>query len=404
MARIVVRGDFGGPNFVRGLALQKENFQVFSSTVAVLPAFVGGFDTESTVTMVVYGTGFGITDDGRYTGRVSSFTATDNYGNSWTVHDYGPSLNTLNTASIENTFVDNLLGPTQWDYVGNQFEDVFIGAAFADNLVGFGGNDVFEGLGGDDTILGGAGNDTLRGQQGDDFIRGGQGHDFIYGGTEQDSLFGDKGNDEIYGGAGADFIGGGVGNDILRGEAGSDKIVGGEGFDRIFGGAGEDSILGNVGNDRLFGQDGADTVRGGEGNDLVNGGGGVDVLLGDPGDDTVQGGTAADFVIGGMGNDVLAGNAANFVSYDSAPDTFLFAGCFGNDTVADFELDWDALWLLGVTEDDVTVQTVNVNDVLVTLNDYPDRTILVEDVANEFDKDVDIVFIDTTIDDVLGVL
>lgn len=395
MARIIRTGDFGGPNFVRGLALQKEKIDVVSDTVATLGPFEGGFDPTSSVTMVIFGLGFGITDDGRYTGRVTGFIATDNNGYSWHVTDYGPTLETLNTAAIENTFIDNLLGPTQWDYFGNDTPDVFIGAAFADQLRGFGGDDTFEGLGGDDFIWGGKGHDTLNGQQGDDHIEGGAGHDILRGGKGVDQIFGQCGHDLIRGGDGGDTLRGASGRDEIRGNAGSDAIFGGDGRDTAYGGTGEDEIRGGADDDQLFGQKGTDTIFGGNGKDFVDGGDGVDVVLGNANADTVQGGLAADFIIGGRGRDTLAGNTASTVSYDLAPDTFLFQGEFGRDTITDFEIGWDAIFMVDFDASDVTVTTVG-SDVLIRAQANGEQTIRVKDVADRFNEDSDIAFVDSS--------
>ena len=400
MARLIREGDFGGPNFVRGLALQKEPVQVVSETVAVLGPFEGGVDRTSSITLVIFGSGFSITDEGRYTGRLTNFIATDQDGNNWHVTDYGPTLSTFATAAIENTFVDNLLGPTDWNYFGNDTPDVFIGAAFADELRGFGGDDVFEGLGGDDFIWGGKGEDTLRGQQGDDKINAGRGADKVYGGEGQDEINGQKGNDLIRGGGDGDIIRGGAGRDTIYGDAGSDTLTGGDDNDTVFGGLGQDTINGNKGNDRLLGQDGTDTILGGDGKDDINGGGGVDIVLGNADNDTVQGGVAADFIIGGKGNDTLSGNIASSVSYDLAPDTFLFKNCFGNDTITDFEIGWDAIFMLDFAESDVTVKTVG-QDVLITAMTKTAQTILVKDVAADFDEAADIAFVDSSFMDTL---
>lgn len=105
---------------------------------------------------------------------------------------------------------------------------------------------------------------------------------------------------------------------------------------------------------------------------------------------------------GGHGDDSVAGNVSGSVTYDEAPDTFVFADCFGNDTATDFEINWDALWLVGVSDGDVSVATQG-SDVLITVDTGPDgQSILVKGVAAEFDRDVDIVYVDGTVDDVIG--
>jgi len=365
MALLIRTGDFLGPNYVRGLAEQKQSFTVESPFKATLPPFKGA-TTDRTVlyTMTVYGTGFSETEDGRYTGTVTRFTVEGSDGTRWDVFGYNAALNTVNTAAVDDNFVDNLLAPVDWTYVGNQFDDVFIGGAFGDSLFGFGGDDSFQGLAGNDTIYGGAGNDTLNGEDDDDVIYGGRDDDLIRGGDGSDSLLGQRGDDSIEGGGSADTIRGGSGNDTADG---------GDQGDMIFGGRGDDSLLGG---------DGADTVRGGSGDDFVSGDGNQDEVFGGRGNDTVQGGDGNDFIIGGRGNDILAGNLASEVVVDTnAIDTFIFEGRFGSDIITDFQKNFDTIRLLSVDDpNDVTITEVGC-DTWINVLGPGSPSILVQDVT-----------------------
>lgn len=373
MALLIRTGDFLGPNYVRGLAAQSNAFTIEGPFKATLPPFPGD-TTDSTVmyTMAVYGTGFSLTEDGRYTGIVTRFTVEGSDGTRWDVFGYNAGLNTINQAAVDNDFVENLLTPVDWSYVGNQFDDVFIGGAFGDRLFGFGGDDSFQGLAGNDTIFGGAGEDTLNGEADDDLIFGGRDNDEIRGGDGSDSLFGQKGDDRIFGGEGADTIRGGSGNDTVEG--------GDQG----------DVISGNRGDDNLLGGDGADTVRGGGGNDFVSGDGGQDEVFGGRGNDTVQGGGGNDFIVGGRGDDILAGNLASSVIVDvNAIDTFIFEGRFGDDIITDFQKNFDTIRLLSVDDpDDVTITEVG-GDTRIEVSGAGSPSILVQDVTG-LDLNIDI--------------
>lgn len=381
MPTLFRKGNFLGPNFVDGLANQKNDIQVVSETEATISSFDGGFDSSISYTVTFHGTGFGTTSDGRYTGTVHCMIAEGSDGTSWHVFGYNASLNSTNTGATQQDFIQNLLVPIRWTYVGNSFDDVFIGGSFGDLLIGFDGDDTFQGLGGDDMIFGGAGNDTLNGEDDNDTIFGGRDDDTIRGGPGSDRLFGGLGSDDIFGDEGADQISGGLGNDTIEG--------GGQG----------DTILGELGDDEIFGQDGGDRLDGGLGHDRVEGGDGTDVVAGGMGNDVVEGGDANDFIIGGAGNDLLAGNTTFAVNPDNAIDTFLFEGDFGHDIITDFEINWDSIYLTGISPLLVRVDTVG-NDVLITVRQPlspSDSTILVRGVAQDFDRDVDIVFADSRV-------
>ncbi len=419
MATVLIRsGDFLGPDFVRGLGLQTDEVTLTinaEGTEASL-SFTGGFHQgENTYTVVYQGSGFGITSEGRYTGIVTGFVATDQNDNSWTVTGYHTSLDTINTTAVYNDFVDNLLVPLTWEYHGNDFDDFYIGGSFNDTLLGAGGQDTFQGLDGNDSITGDDGDDTLNGEAGDDslyggddndVLRGGEDNDHLSGGNGRDLIEGETGSDTICGGAGIDTLDGGTGQDYIYGGAGIDHINGGLGADQLSGGKandvieggdGGDSIYGYSDNDHLQGQAGADFVAGGGGDDFVDGGTSSDRVWGGSGDDTVQGGTSSDFIIGGLGDDVLAGNNALIATADESPDSFLFfLDSIGTDTITDFETAWDSIYLIGIDETNVNVSAgpEDVSVEIANTDGITTETITIEGVASTFVDDIDILYVD----------
>ena len=134
-----------------------------------------------------------------------------------------------------------------------------------------------------------------------------------------DRIDGSSFDDQLTGDAAANTLSGGKGNDWLYGRGGDDRIIGGHGSDKLYGSNGNDTLSGETGADKLFGGAGLDSLNGGGGNDAINGG---------AGNDTLTGGHGSDTLIGGKGNDLLNGGADN--------DRFVFAGNFGNDTIAHF--------------------------------------------------------------------
>lgn len=167
------------------------------------------------------------------------------------------------------------------------------------DLTGDDGRDRIEGDEGDDLILGLGGDDRLRGEEGNDLIRGGAG---------DDEIIGDEGGDTLYGGSGDDLIEGRRGNDVIRG------------------GSGEDTLNGGLGGDDIVGGKGPDLLIGGFGRDVLVGGAGADRLVGGAGADRLTGSVGSDFLIGGRGKDV-----------------FIFADRFGNDRIADFDVERDRM-------------------------------------------------------------
>ena len=433
-AKVKITGSFFGPDFVKGLADQTASYTVINSTTAVL-TFQGGFDPSTTYTQTLTGYGFGITEDGRYTGTVTSFVGV-NAGapkNYWTFTNLSSPLELMNTnASGGLTFPELLVSPLSYKFIGDRFDDVFILSSDADIAKGKGGDDTFTALDGSDKLYGGGGNDVLRGDQGDDQLDGGKGDDEIFGGIGNDLIFGRSGNDMIYAGTDNDTVHGEDGDDVILGEDGTDTLYGGRGRDKIDGGAGADVIHGGKGKDQLdggldedtlrggagddvlnagpvddeagnvmyggngddviYGQKGADTLKGGKGADQLYGGDNLDTLDGGNGKDVLAGGEGSDKLIGGKGNDILSGNQSDAVVYDNGFDTFIFFGKFGNDTVTDFHIGFDLIAFAGgITAADVTVKTKG-DDVKIIVKQIDKQSVLVKGVADQFDPDIDIIY------------
>ena len=409
---ITISNHFEGPNFVNGLAKQDASYTVVSDTRARLE-FAGGFDSDVTYVQIVSGTGFGIDANGRYTGVVESYVAFEkgNRANGWSFENLDTSLDRLNTLASDPgvSFEDLLLIPLEYEFVGAQFDDVFICGSFDDVARGFagerrlqrperrrpavrqrrvgpadrrrrrrpaarwGGGDALAGGDGDDRGLGGRGGDALVGNAGNDGLLGGAGGDRVRGGAGSDRLRGGGGDDRLRGGDGGDVLSGGAGDDALLGQGGGDSLEGGGGDDRLDGGAGTNFLFGQSGDDALFGAAGSDELFGGAGADRLAARAG------------------ADFLIGGAGDDRLSGNAAGGTG-DRAVDTFIFEDAFGDDVVTDFEVGFDGLVLAaGITAGDVTTEVVG-DDVLVRVDLLGEQTILVEGVAGRFDPAIDILF------------
>ena len=131
--KIKITGAFDGPDFVKGLADQTAQYTIVSSTEATL-TFVGGFDPTTTYTQTLSGTGFGVTDDGRFTGTVTGFVGVnENLGSYWTFSNLDAPLNIVSTsASGGLSFLDLLVSPTTYNFIGDSFDDVFILGSFDD--------------------------------------------------------------------------------------------------------------------------------------------------------------------------------------------------------------------------------------------------------------------------------
>ncbi|MEO1795594.1 MAG: hypothetical protein AAFR53_01090 [Pseudomonadota bacterium] len=251
---------------------------------------------------------------------------------------------------------------------GDGNDTIYANTGF-DEAWGGAGDDLVVGGWGNDLIGGGSGNDTLNGGNGDDEAYGGDGNDDLFGGSGNDSMGGGKGNDLVTGGTGNDTLWGGRGNDEVNGQGGDDLIGGGPGRDKLWGELGDDTFWANGGNDTLFGGDGADLLGSGADNDLVNGDNGNDELrlgrgndkgYGGSGDDTIDASAGNDTLVGGQGNDILIGGGGN--------DAFVFYNNQGADTVADFTLGQDVIFIASGAADfgelDLSQQG---NDVVITL-------------------------------------
>ncbi len=407
-----VTGPFNGPNFVNGLATQSNSYTVVNAHKAVLQ-FPGILDPSSSYEQILKGSGFALMSDGRYAGVVTGFKAIDTSQDNtfWKVTGLHTHLDVVNTNASGNvSFVDLLISPLQYKFIGDQYPDNFATGPFDDILYGKGGDDIYTGLSGKDTMYGASGDDSLSGDDGADTLYGGSGNDTLNGGFGADALFGNSGNDIGNGGTGADQIFGGNGRDMLFGNEDGDLIKGGNDADTVFGGPGDDTIKGGDGNDslagdeqgdKLFGNDGNDQLSGGlgddflhgnKGKDALDGGDGIDKLFGNNGKDVLAGGAGSDFLDGGKGDDTLSGNVAGANTPDGAFNTFVFNGKFGNDVVTDFQIGFDTVNIGGgITENDVTVKEDGA-DVIIVAHYHGKQTATIEGVAGQFHADSDILF------------
>jgi serralysin len=268
-----------------------------------------------------------------------------------------------------------------FDILGDEGDNIMSGTDGADAMFGFGGDDIFEGSAGSDMIDGGAGvdivsydqstepvyadlllvgvnsgpdavgdtfisvenlrgspgADDLRGDGGANMIVGGLGNDFLMGRDGNDNLIGSRGNDILSGGNGADVLNGGIGNDRLVAGAGNDRLVGGQGDDTLIGSSGDNSLIAGAGDDTIYDGTGSSTLSGGAGADRLIGNSGNDRILGDGGNDTLSGGNGNDRLSGGAGNDYMVGG--------NGADIFAFQDNSGSDTVEDFALGLDRLFI-----------------------------------------------------------
>lgn len=213
---------------------------------------------------------------------------------------------------------------------------------------------VIDGQGGDDVIR------TLESGINESFVEGGLGDDRIYAQTRFGTVHGDiapgePGYDPLVGGD--DLIFGPLVGGTIYGGGGNDKAQGGSARDFIHGGAGNDRLWGNDGNDVLYGDDDVFiSFNASRVSAEVRAAAGRDHLFGGDGDDGLYGGGGSDWLDGGEGNDWLRGGVGN--------DVYQFAGDFGADRVADFELTRDSVQFTaaGVTLTDLTFAAVDGDD------------------------------------------
>ena len=182
--------------------------------------------------------------------------------------------------------------------------------------------EVTDGTPGDDVINGGNAQDWINGLGGDDEISGGNQHDVLSGDGDG------RGNDVITGDNGKDVVNGDGGNDDLSGNNGKDKVNGGSGSDNVSGGNGKDHLTaGPTDND-----DSDDVL----GPNYLTGGNGKDVIVSsfafcfeEEEESDSDDGSDADVT-------VLVCPISDIMTGGRAPDTFVFFGSHGADTITDF--------------------------------------------------------------------
>jgi Ca2+-binding RTX toxin-like protein len=213
--------------------------------------------------------------------------------------------------------------------------------------------------------------------------------EFVVGTNSADIIRGGADDDVLAGGLGADILDGRGGSDAASYDEGGANLATGEGWDadgaidtltgieNLLGGTGDNDFTGNSGANILFGWYGADNLDGGNGNDTAvyhagyanlatgqawDGDGAVDTLTRienlsgslpiegfelPPGDNHFVGNGNSNVLDGGAGNDILDGGRGNdtLIGGDGM-DVFVFdqdQSDGDEDTVADFELGFDAL-------------------------------------------------------------
>jgi Ca2+-binding RTX toxin-like protein len=308
------------------------------------------------------------------------------------------------------------------------------------------GNDVLRGNTGDDNLIGGEGNDDLSGGgSGKDFLSAGPGDDWLVAGVNPDMIDGESGVDTVdFSGATEGLnidlhialkpipgLGGYAQGDVI---SGVENVVGSDFADMLIGDAGDNLLYGGAEDDLLDGSDGADTMVGGAGDDtfvldqagdmlVERSNGGIDTVRvtygaayslgahvenltyeGDYGGisgfaakgngraNTLTGGDGVDVLNGRGGADTLAGLESDdrLIGGDGS-DRFVLAPGFGNDRIEDFDSrpagDQDFLDISAfeITAEDFTGRVTVADlgaDVLVTLDDDPDQTILLAGIEN----------------------
>ena len=134
-------------------------------------------------------------------------------------------------------------------------------------------------------------------------------------------IIGSENADILYGTNDGELMKGLAGDDSISASDGDDFILGGADNDTIGGGDGDDSILGGTGGDLIFAYTGDDVVNAGDGNDIIRGGEGSDIIF------------------GGEDKDIFVFDLENFVDGSM-------------DTVADFDIDEDQIFIQGLAESD----------------------------------------------------
>ncbi len=156
------------------------------------------------------------------------------------------------------------------------------------------------------------------------FIRGSAYGEAVNGTGEKDVIYSYNGNDVIHGRGNDDRIYSGAGDDRIAGDSGMDVALAGTGNDRIYGGAGDD---------RLWGQSGNDNISGGQGDDILTGGSGY--------------------------------------------DHFIFDNLWSRDTITDFDVSHDHIYLRGLSFDALESGKLNASEFRIGVEaaDVSDRIV-----------------------------
>jgi Ca2+-binding RTX toxin-like protein len=125
--------------------------------------------------------------------------------------------------------------------------------------------------------------------------------------------------------------------DVLTGTNDGELIKGLAGDDEISASDGDDFIMGNAANDTIGGGDGDDTILGGTGGDLIFAYKGDDVVNAGEGNDIIRSGEGSDVLFGGNGKDIFTFELKDFADGSM-------------DTVADFDIDEDQIFIQGLTD------------------------------------------------------
>ena len=147
------------------------------------------------------------------------------------------------------------------------------------------------------------------------------------------------------------------------------------------------------------------------GNDTIYGRGGADIIYGGEGDDIIDGGAGRDYIVGGEGDDTLTGG--------SGSDTFYFWEDHGTDTVTDFSVAEDKIYLRHfdktITWDQLSTKITTVTDennvvtgVQIDLSDWGGGTVILDGVTSVSDLTADMFILnviegeDNSDDDLVG--
>ena len=286
---------------------------------------------------------------------------------------------------------------------GRGGDDILQGEAGNDTLRGDAGNDQLFGGVGNDHLYGGYGEDSIEGGSGNDYLYGDYGDDFLEGGSGSDRLFGGRGDDVYFfeQGFGHDTIDNNLYNydsnssrtDIIQfgSSIAADQVTMHRSYDHLILGVQDSGDTITVSNyfrtdatsryvldeirfhdgtvwdidtvknqvqiatdsdDTLYAYNQPGTLNGLDGDDILNGGsnddeliGGLDndTLHGNDGNDTLRGGAGNDYLYAGSGNDFIEGGHGNdHLSGSRGNDTYYFALGFGQDTIDNNYLNYDA--------------------------------------------------------------